>query len=196
MFRQAVKYVCAIAAILFVTGIAAPPAASAQGVDFAAGYSFLHDNSLADAEAAGVSGNLPKGLFASLGVGVAPWLALVGEVSRNAKSFDDLGADLELRIDFYGGGVRFNGRSGRAKPWAQVLFGAARGRIAGLGLDESGSEFAWQPGAGVDAYFSRSVGMRFGVNGRFIKAGSGGSSDSETASEFQVIVGLVFGGGR
>ena len=193
MFRQAVKYVCAIAAVLFVTGIAAPPDASAQ-VDFAAGYSFLHDNSLSDSDE--VSGNLPKGVFASLGVGVARWLSLVGEVSSNRKSFDDLGADVDLKIDFYGGGVRFNGRSGRAKPWAQVLFGAARGRISGLGLEESGSEFAWQPGAGVDAYFSRSVGMRFGVNGRFIQAGSSGLGDSDTASEFQVIVGLVFGGGR
>ena len=42
----------------------------------------------------------------------------------------------------------------------------------------------------MDAYFSRSVGMRFGVNGRFIQ------SDEETAKQFQVIVGLVFGGGR
>lgn len=196
MFRQTVKYVCAMAAVLVVTGIGMPRAASAQGVDFAVGYSFLHDNSLADAEEPGLSGNLPKGLFASLGIGVAPWLSLVGEVSRNTKSFDDLGPNLDLKVDFYGGGVRFNGRSGRAKPYAQVLFGAARGRISGLGLDESGSEFAWQPGAGVDAYFSRSVGMRFGVNGRFIQSGSNGLGDSDTATEFQVVVGLVFGGGR
>jgi len=194
MFRQAVKYVCAVAAAFIITGIAAPRRASAQGVDFAFGYSFLHDNSLADSE---VSGNLPKGIFASLGVGVGPWLSLVGEVSSNRKSFDDLGADVDLKVDFYGGGVRLNGRSGRAKPYAQVLFGAARGRVSGLGLSESGSEFAWQPGAGIDAYFSRSVGMRFGVNGRFIHTGGGGlNGEGDTASEVQVVVGLVFGGGR
>lgn len=46
-------------------------------------------------------------------------------------------------------------------------------------------------GAGVDVNFSRHVGMRFGVNGRFIIQG-----DSATAKEAQVVVGLVFSGGR
>jgi hypothetical protein len=187
MFRQAVKYVCAVAAFFLITGIAAPRTAAAQGADFAVGYSFLHDNSLAQSE---LSGNLPKGIFASLGIGLSPSLALVGEVASNRKTFDDLGSDVDLKVDFYGAGVRFNGHSGRAKPYAQVLFGAARGRVSAVGLSESGSEFAWQPGAGVDAYFSRSVGLRFGVNGRFIQA------EGETAKEFQVVVGLVFGGGR
>jgi hypothetical protein len=71
-----------------------------------------------------------------------------------------------------------------------VLVGAARGLIRFRGESESGSELAWQPGAGVDAYFSRSVGVRFGVNGRFIQA------EDVTAKEVQVIVGLVFGGNR
>lgn len=181
MFSQAVKYVCAIAAFFLITGIAAPRPAAAQA-DFAIGYSFVHDNTLSE--------NLPKGIFASLGVGVGPWLALVGEVASNRKSYDDLGEDFEVKVDFYGAGVRFNGRSGRAKPYAQVLFGAVRGRVSGLGLSESGSEFAWQPGAGVDAYFSRSVGLRFGVNGRIIQV------EDEPIKEFQLVVGLVFGGGR
>lgn len=187
MFRQAVNYVCALAVFFLVTGVAAPRQAAAQGVDAAVGWSFLHDNSLADTE---LSGNMPKGIFASLGVGVGPWLSLVGEVASNRKTFEEAGAELELKIDFYGAGVRFNGRTGRARPYAQVLFGAARGRVSALGLDESGSEFAWQPGAGVDAYFSRNVGLRFGVNGRFIQA------EGDSASEVQVIVGVVFGGGR
>jgi hypothetical protein len=187
MFRQTVKYVCAIAGFLAITGVAAPRSAAAQGVDFAVGYSFLHDSELADTD---VSGNLPRGIFASLGIGVSPWIALVGEVASNRRTFDDFGEDVELKVDFYGGGLRFNGRSGRAKPYAQVLFGAARGRISAAGLSESGSEFAWQPGAGVDAYFSRSVGLRFGVNGRFIQ------TEEVTAKQFQVVVGLVFGGGR
>ncbi|HET7697312.1 MAG TPA: outer membrane beta-barrel protein [Vicinamibacterales bacterium] len=186
MFRQAVKYVCAIAGFLVITGIAAPSAAAAQGVDFAAGYSFLRDNELANSGE--VSGNLAKGIFASLGVGVGPWLSLVGEVASNRRTFDELGTEIELKVDFYGAGVRVRGRSGAARPYGQVLFGAARGRLSGFGLSESGSEFAWQPGAGVDAYFSRSVGLRFGVNGRFIQA------EDLTAKEFQVIVGLVFGG--
>ena len=180
MFRGLLKYGCALAGFLVITGVAAPRPAAAQGVDFGAGYSFLHDNES--------SQNFPAGIFASLGVSANSWLSIVGEVASNRKTFDELGEEITLKVDFYGAGVRFKGRSGAARPWAQVLFGAARGRIAFAGLSESGSEFAWQPGAGVDAYFSRSVGMRFGVNGRFIQA------EDITATEVQVIVGLVFGG--
>lgn len=180
MFRQLLQYGCAVTGFLVVIGLAAPRPAAAQGVDFAIGYSFLHDSELDE--------NLPRGLFASLGVGFNDWLALVGEASGNRKTFEEFPEDVTLKVDFYGAGLRFNGRSGRAKPYAQVLFGGARGRVSALGLTESGSEFAWQPGAGVDAYFSRSVGLRFGVNGRFIQA------EDATLKEFQVVVGLVFGG--
>lgn len=182
MFKGSFKAACAIAGFLVVMGVMAPRHAAAQGVDFAAGYSFLHDNELSE--------NLPRGLFASLGVGVNSWLALVGEVASNRKDYDALVDDVELKVDFYGAGVRFNGRSGRARPYGQLLVGATRGRISFLGESESGSQFTWQPGAGVDAYFSRSVGMRFGINGRFIQG------DDATSKEVQVIVGLVFGGGR
>lgn len=182
MFKASLKCACAIAGFFVVMGIMSPRPAAAQGVDFAVGYSFLHDNELSE--------NLPKGLFASLGIGVNDWLALVGEVASNRKDYDALIDDVELKVDFYGAGLRFNGRSGRAKPYAQVLVGATRGRISFLGESESGSQFTWQPGAGVDAYFSRSVGLRFGINGRFIQG------DDVTSKEVQVVVGLVFGGGR
>lgn len=179
MFRG-LKYVCALAGFLVITGVTAPRPAAAQGVDFSAGYSFLHDNESAE--------DFPAGIFASLGVNANSWLAIVGEVASNRKTFDELGEDITLKIDFYGAGVRFRGRSGAARPYAQVLFGAARGRVSFAGQSESGSEFAWQPGAGVDAYFSQSVGVRFGVNGRFIQ------SEDVTTKQVQVIVGLVFGG--
>lgn len=174
------KYGCAVAVFLMVAGLASPRAAAAQGVDFAAGYSFLHDNES--------SQDFPAGLFASLGVSPTNWLALVGEVASNRKTFDELGEDVTLKIDFYGAGVRFRGNSGAARPWGQLLVGAVRGAVRFRGDSESGSEFAWQPGAGVDAYFSQSVGLRFGINGRFIQG------EDVTAKEVQVIVGLVFGG--
>jgi hypothetical protein len=181
MLKGLVKYVCAIAGFLAVTGVVGPRSVAAQGADFAVGYSFLRDNELKE--------NFPAGIFASVGVGVNSWLKIAGEVASNRKTYDALGEDITLKVDFYGAGVRFVGRSGRARPYGQVLFGAARGKISLLGEDESGSDFAWQPGAGVDAYFSQSVGMRFGVNGRFIQG------DNVTVKEFQVVVGLVFGGG-
>jgi hypothetical protein len=177
-----VRYGCAIAGFLIVTGIAVPRPAAAQGVNFAAGYSFLRDND--------IDQNLPGGIFASLGVGANRWLDIVGEIASNRKKLSDIGDDITLNVDFYGGGVRFVGHSGAAHPYGQILVGAARGKISAAGESEAESNFAWQPGAGVDVYFSRSVGMRFGVNGRFIEA------DEVTSKEVQVIVGFVFGGRR
>jgi hypothetical protein len=180
MLQRWLRYGCALAGFLMITGVVTPRPAAAQGVDFAAGYSFLHDNES--------SQDFPAGFFASLGVSPTSWLAIVGEIASNRKTFDELGEEIKLNVDFYGVGVRFRGKSGAARPWGQLLVGAARGLIRFRGESESGSEFAWQPGAGVDAYFSRSVGLRFGVNGRFIQG------QDVTAKEVQVIVGIVFGG--
>ena len=182
MQQRWLKYGCAVAVFLMVAGLASPRAAAAQGVDFGVGYSFLHDNES--------SQNFPAGFFASLGLSPTSWLSIVGEVASNRKTFDELGEEIKLNVDFYGAGVRFRGGSGAARPWGQLLVGAARGIIRFAGQSESGSEFAWQPGAGVDAYFSQSVGLRFGINGRFIQG------EDVTAKEVQVIVGLVFGGRR
>ena len=180
MLQRWLKYGCALAGFLMITGVVVPRPAAAQGVDFAAGYSFLHDNES--------SQDFPAGFFASLGVSPTSWLAIVGEIASNRKTFDELGEEVKLNVDFYGAGVRFRGKSGAARPWGQLLVGAARGLVRFRGESESGSEFAWQPGAGVDAYFSQSVGLRFGVNGRFIQG------DDVTAKQVQVIVGIVFGG--
>ena len=182
MFKGWLKYGCAIAGFLVVTGILGPRTVAAQGVDFAAGYSFVRDNDLKE--------NFPAGVFVSLGVGVNSWLAIAGELASNRKTYSELGEDVTLKVDFYGAGPRFVGRSGRARPYGQLLVGAVRGKLSFLGESESGSEFAWQPGAGVDAYFSPNVGMRFGVNGRFIQ------SDGATGKEVQIVVGIVFGGAR
>ena len=182
MLNRFSKFACATVVFLLMADILAPKPAAAQGVEFAVGYSFLRDNEIKD--------NLPAGIFASLGVGVNSWLSLVGEVASNRKTYDTPGDDITLKVDFYGAGLRFAGHSGKAHPYAQVLVGAARGRISLLGQSESGNDFAWQPGAGVDVDFSRHVGMRFGVNGRFIQG------DNATVKETQVVVGLVFSGGR
>lgn len=182
MFKGVLRYGCAIAGFLVATGIAAPRPVAAQGVNFAAGYSFLRDNDIKE--------NFPGGLFASVGFPANSWLEIVGELASNRKTFDDLGTDVSLKVDFYGAGARFIGHSGAAHPFAQLLVGAARGKVSAFDNSESGSELAWQTGAGVDVDFSRSVGMRFGVNGRFIQA------DDLTVKEVQVIVGIVFGGHR
>jgi opacity protein-like surface antigen len=184
MMTNVLKYACAVVALMLVTGVAMPRSAAAQSgaVDFAAGYSFVHDTDV---------DNFAKGWFASVAGGVNSWLAIVGEAAGNYKTVHDLeGQGVDLSIHFFGAGPRFVSHSGRAHPFGQVLFGAGRGRVSFGGESASQTDFAWQPGAGVDWDLNRNVGLRLGANGRFIHG------DDATAKEFQVVVGLVFGRGR
>ncbi len=181
MIRSVLKYVCAVTALLIVTGIPTPRPAAAQSgsVDFAAGYSFLRDHELEE--------NFPAGWFASVAGGVNRWLAIAGEVAGNYKTLADIeGADVKVNVHFFGAGPRIVGHSGKAHPFAQVLFGAGRGSVSFAGQSASDTDFAWQPGAGVDWDVTRKVGLRFGANGRFIQG------EGETVKELQVVVGVVF----
>ena len=180
MTRNVVKHACAAMALLWVTGVAVPSPAAAQGtVNVAGGYSFVHDS---DVE------NFPAGWFASVGGGVNRWLEIVGETAGNYKTLLDIeGGDVKLRIHFVGAGPRFIGHSGRVHPFGQVLVGAAIAGASFGNFSRSQSDFAWQPGAGVDIDLASNVGVRVGANGRFA------NTDGETLKEFQFVAGVVFG---
>ena len=175
-----------ILAFLVAAGILLPRSAAAQpgSVDVAAGYAFLRDNDLDE--------SLPRGWFASVGAGVTNWLAVAGEVSGNYKTFEipaglPIEGDAKISIHFFGVGPRFVGRSGRVRPFGEVLVGAIRGKATLLGFDEAGTEFAWQPTGGVDWDLTRTVGLRVGAGGRFIQV------DGDSFNEFRFIAGVVFG---
>ena len=181
MTRNVVKYGCAVMALLFVTGVAMPSPAAAQGgsVNVAGGYSLLRDEGQ----------NFSKGWFASVGGGISSWLEVVGEASGNYRTFSSIeGDELDARIHSFLAGPRFVADGGRVHPFAQVLFGVARASAEFDGESISDSAFAWQPGGGIDFDLTRNVGVRTGVNGRFIRD-SGNGLDT---NEFQFVVGVVF----
>ncbi len=128
-------------------------------------------------------GSVTKNLTDSVGV--------VGEVTGH----ESVGIPgLTLRTHSFLAGPRFaGGRTGSLVPFAQMLFGAVRisSRVDVLGLvvNTSQTEFALQPGAGVDMMLTDRVGVRLQGDYRRILAGTGGASD------FRFAVGAVFGVG-
>lgn len=181
MIRGVLKYGCAVVALLFVTGVAVPSPAAAQGgtANVAGGYSLLRDE----------GENFAKGWFASVGGGINSWLEVVGEASGNYKTFSSIeGDELGARVHSFLAGPRFVANGGKVHPFAQVLFGVARASADFDGESISDSAFAWQPGGGIDFDLTRNVGVRTGVNGRFIRDSDNGLA----TNEFQFVVGVVF----
>jgi hypothetical protein len=154
--------------------------AAGQGVDVAGGWAFLHEEDL----------NVPKGWFAAVAGDVNKWLGIVGQVSGNYKTVTELGIDVDTNIHIFGAGPRFSGtQNAKLTPYGQVLFGVARvnASVPNVpGADFSETDFAVQPGAGIDITPNGRVGVRLQVAGTFIR------TEEETLRELQFMVGIVF----
>jgi hypothetical protein len=105
-------------ALVLVAALPLRAAAADDRIDFAVGYSLMHDSD--------VDGNFPMGWFASVGKSVTPMIGIVGDVSGNYKSIELApGVDAKLKVHTFMAGPRWASRQGQMTPWAQVLFGAA-----------------------------------------------------------------------
>jgi hypothetical protein len=163
------------AALVLLVGCARPAAAQPR-VDVAAGYATLHDNDISE--------DFPAGWFVSVSA-MPGWLGVAGEVSGNYKTVNVFGGDVRLSVHTFMAGPKFAARLPVATPFFQVLFGAARLGANAVG-PESETDFAMQPGGGVDVRLSNAVGLRVGANYRLIR------SLGETSKESQLVVGIVF----
>lgn len=177
------KVVQGLSGCLTAMVLLASPAAG-QPFDVAGGYAFLHETDL----------NVPAGWFAGGGGDINRWLGVVGQVSGNYKTVTEFGIDLDTSIHIVGAGPRISGtQNPRFMPFGQVLFGAARvgGSVSGFAdANFSDTQFAVQPGAGVDIMPRGRVGVRVQIAGTFITV------EDETLREFQFMVGVVFRGRR
>lgn len=169
---------------VFVLMTALPLRAAAADdpkVDFAIGYSLMHDSD--------VDGNFPLGWFASVGKKMTPSISLVGDVSGNYKTITLApGIDAKLRVHTFMAGPRWSDRQGQITPWAQVLFGAAHLSGSVFGIGDSEMDFAMQPGGGIDYGLNNGISLRFGANLRFIR------SSGNVGKEFQIVAGIVMYG--
>jgi opacity protein-like surface antigen len=170
-----------VLALAFVGVLPLRAAAADDRVDFAVGYSLMHDSD--------VDGNFPMGWFVSAGKKMTPTMSIVGYVSGNYKSIEVApGVDAKLKVHAFMGGLRWSQRQNQITPWAQLLVGAANMSGNVLGVGDSETDFAVQPGGGLDYEVARGMAVRLGANFRLIRASDG------TGKEFQFIAGIVLGG--
>lgn len=159
-------------------------AQGAPSAEFAFGYQYMHDNH--------ASLDFPRGWMFSAGGDVVSWFGLVGEIAGSTKDLGSVGGtSVDVSLYTFMGGPKFTVTSrSPVAPFAQILFGAAHGTLSAgspaASLALSGTNFAVQPGAGVDFNFSPSVGIRGEVDGRTIYGAD------NTLGQWRVIGAVVF----
>jgi opacity protein-like surface antigen len=138
-----------------------------------------------------ISQNLPAGWVASVAGNITSWLGLVGEVGGHRKTLSIPGDPPTLSVFTFMGGPRFTARAVRpVTPFAQVLFGSARARSTVLDVGDTVTDFAYQPGGGVDVTLTRNVAIRLEGDYRIIRA------DGSNSKESRFVSAAVIGFGR
>jgi opacity protein-like surface antigen len=172
--------VTGVSAVLFSFVVAAPVAAQDHKGDVAFSYSILHDSDVEE--------TFPTGWSLAVNSNLNDKWGLVGEVGGNYKTIDVFGSDMSLKVHSYLGGVRLRSDKAKYVPFAQLLAGMARGSVSFLGEEEDSSDFAIQPGAGVDFRVTDRFGVRVQGDYRII-------TSEESVNEFRFSVGGVLGWG-
>jgi len=168
-----------VSVFAFVSCLMAAPAFAQEtpSFDVSGGYSFLRDQEVEEnfhGWVASVTGNL------------SPLLGITGEIGGNYKTVDVIGTDVSLSVHSFLVGPRLAARTNPAfTPFVHVLDGAARGSASVLGQSESATDFALQPGGGVDFWVRENVGVRAGADYRRV------FSEGEGSNEFRFQLGIV-----
>ncbi|HLG54283.1 MAG TPA: hypothetical protein VI485_03065 [Vicinamibacterales bacterium] len=176
---------------LVSTAVLAPRPASAQAAqaapmaEVAGGYVFLRDFEIDE--------SLPAGWFASAAFNLTDMIAVVGEVSGSYATIQLFGAAVDANVHTFMGGARFFRRMDRLTAFAQVLAGVARADggvdFLGVQISDSVTDFAIQPGGGVDVRLTERLAARFGADYRRI------FSEDSDGNEFRFLAGMVLGFG-
>jgi len=170
-----------VVAALVLGAATAVAAQDLPRADIAVSYSILNDTDLDE--------TFKWGWVGAATVHATDWLAIVGEVGGNYRTFEAFGEELDLSVHSFMGGARFGAPLGNVTPFGQILFGSARASASVVGHSESESAFAFQPGGGVDIAMGRRVALRVQGDYRSI------SSDGDTSGEVRFAVGVAFGFG-
>jgi opacity protein-like surface antigen len=174
------KTLCLLAVLLALANPASAQELTPAG-DISGGYAFLRDNDLEE--------NL-HGWMVSVAGNLSRVFGIVGEVGGNSKTYEYLGTDVDLAVYSFMGGARFSARTPRVTPFGQFLLGGARASVSVLGETESTTEFAIQPGGGVDVWLTPRFAIRAGADYRYIFA------EEEGSDEFRFYAGVTFAFGE
>jgi hypothetical protein len=168
-------------AVLAVAVSAPAMAQVTPSVEIGLGYAYMRDEEIDE--------SFPLGWYADIAGNVNDWLGLVAEVGGSYKTISEEGfeeLDVDLSVHTAMGGLRFNHRGDGASFYLQVLAGAARASVDFLDADESVTDFALQPGVGIE-FGGGSTRLRIGADYRRI------FSDPESTTEWRATAGIVFG---
>lgn len=192
--------------IALVLAVGIPAAASAQesgappvpAVEISGGYTFLRDG-LKEGT------NFPTGWYASSTVNLNRWFGLVGEATGSYKSNLNLGTEeLNSSTDAseytFMGGPRFAAKAGRLMPFGQFLAGAAHLRASvdmPMGMPGhfgvSDTQFAFQPGGGVNVLLTDNLSLHLGGDYRCIIDFSG--DENTYTNQLRFLTGFSFNWG-
>ena len=147
-------------------------------VEVAGGYSFLNDTT---------ASQTLNGWFASVGGYFNPAVGVVAEVGGNYTTVTVLGTSVSVSEFSFMAGPKFAAHANpRVTPFGQFLVGGTHVSGGALGLSVSETDFALQPGAGVDVALTPSVGLRLEGDYRAIY------SNGSTVNNFRFLLGIVF----
>jgi hypothetical protein len=155
-------------------------------VEIGLGYAFLRDDEIDD--------DLPLGWYADIAGNLTNSLGLVGELGGSYKTIDsgldDDELDVKLSVHTAMGGLRLTHRGDGANFYLQVLAGAAKATVTFLDESDSVTDFALQPGVGLEFGTGGSVGFRIGADYRRV------FSDPDGVNQWRATAGFVIRAGE
>lgn len=165
--------------------IASPVMAQdAPKVDVSGGYSYLHVGDSDELE------HVPAGWYADVVGNLTPMLGIVGQVTGNYKSVDDV----NFKFHSFAAGARVSGNAGTVTPFGQVLVGLGRatfntdlGGALPADISDSSTDPVLTLGAGVTIKSGGAIGVRIG--GDYVRL----FTEDEGTNLFRVNVGISFG---
>lgn len=171
--------------VALLTVVVAGPAMAqvTPSVEIGLGYAYLRDEDIDE--------NFPLGWYADIAGNINDSFALVAEVGGNYKTVsegEDEDFDVKLSVHTLMGGPRLSMRGDGANFYLQVLAGGARGSVSFLGESDSVTDFALQPGVGIE-FGGRGTRLRIGADYRHI------FSEGDSASQWRATAAIVFGVG-
>ena len=152
--------------------------------DVSGGYSFLRNEDIDETF---------HGWLASVTGNFTPWFGIAAEVGGNYTTVDVFGLELDASLHSFMVGARLASRHRQTfTPFVQFLVGGVRlaaGNNEFSVLNESATEFALQPGAGLDLWVRPKFGIRVGADYRRMLVQDTGTN------ELRFHVGGVVSGG-
>jgi hypothetical protein len=166
-------------AVLALAAAAPAVAQVTPAVEIGLGYAFLRDEEIDE--------DFPLGWYADIAGNLTGSLGLVGELGGSYKTIQSEVGDFDIKLSVHTamGGLRLTHRGDGANFFVQVLAGAAKGKVTVLDASESVTDFALQPGIGLELGTGGSVGFRVGADYRRV------FSEDEGVNQWRATAGFV-----